>query len=129
MIHVKLILRYYSYRGRRKPKGRTLVHLAAENGRVEILDKLKDKGAPMDEMDSLGETPLHLAAKNGKAPAVKYLLQYSKVDSETYHHQTSITPLDKAIAKGCRYEISAARLIIYFIKLISANAEMLLKSY
>ena len=111
MIHVKLILPYYSYRGRREPKGRTLVHLAAENGRVEILDKLKDKGAPMDEMDSLGETPLHLAAKNGKAPAVKYLLQYSQVDSETYHHQASITPLDKAIAKGYRYEISAARLI------------------
>ena len=106
-------------------KGRTLVHLAAENGRVEILDKLKEKGANMDEKDSSGKTPLYLAAKNDKAPAVEYLLQCPQVTMDRY--QSSISPLDKAVDKGYRYEDFHSQ-YCNDVHLISANAEMLLKS-
>ena len=85
------------------------MHIAAENGRVEILGKLKDNGANMDERDYVGKTPLYVAAKNGKTPVVEYLLKECQV--ETYPVQASFIPLDAAIEKGYRYEIYTAKIM------------------
>jgi ankyrin repeat protein len=54
--------------------GRTALHWAAKEGKVEIIPLLLEKGADVNVKDRAGKTPLCIAAESGKADAVKMLL-------------------------------------------------------
>uniref|UniRef100_A0A8C3K9K5 Uncharacterized protein n=1 Tax=Calidris pygmaea TaxID=425635 RepID=A0A8C3K9K5_9CHAR len=49
----------------------TLLHVAAANGHLAIMEYLISKGAKIDVKDKKGRTPLHRAAENGHGDAVK----------------------------------------------------------
>ncbi|XP_074764166.1 LOW QUALITY PROTEIN: CARD- and ANK-domain containing inflammasome adapter protein-like [Athene noctua] len=53
----------------------TLLHVAAANGHLRIMEYLISKGAKTDVKDRKGRTPLHRAAEKGHGDAVKVLLQ------------------------------------------------------
>uniref|UniRef100_A0A8B9N0T3 Uncharacterized protein n=1 Tax=Accipiter nisus TaxID=211598 RepID=A0A8B9N0T3_9AVES len=53
----------------------TLLHVAAANGHLTIMEYLISKGAKIDVKDKKGRTPLHSAAEKGHGVAVKVLLR------------------------------------------------------
>jgi uncharacterized protein len=53
-----------------------LLMLAALEGNTSIGDLLISRGAPINSMNDLGETPLSLAAHKGHAPFVQLLLSH-----------------------------------------------------
>uniref|UniRef100_A0A8C8B2K7 Uncharacterized protein n=1 Tax=Otus sunia TaxID=257818 RepID=A0A8C8B2K7_9STRI len=53
----------------------TLLHVAAANGHLTIMEYLISKGAKTDVKDRKGRTPLHRAAEKGHGDAVKVLLR------------------------------------------------------
>ncbi|XP_072277282.1 CARD- and ANK-domain containing inflammasome adapter protein-like [Pyxicephalus adspersus] len=55
--------------------GETLLHVAASNGHVPVIEYLISKGAKVDAKDKKRRTPLHRAAGNGHEEAVKVLLR------------------------------------------------------
>jgi len=55
--------------------GRTLVHLAASEGRVDVLEWLRAQGANLHATDNLDETPVFLAASNGRIGAMSWLAE------------------------------------------------------
>ncbi|KAJ0113258.1 hypothetical protein Patl1_00086 [Pistacia atlantica] len=58
-------------------QGRTCIHHAAINGRVEIIDKLLTScGDSVRDLTSLGETALHLALKNHKLEVFTNLVKW-----------------------------------------------------
>ena len=54
--------------------GRTAVFLASENGHLDILQYLIEKGADVDVMDIWDTTPLWIASVLGRTQVVEYLL-------------------------------------------------------
>ncbi|CAM4594097.1 unnamed protein product [Lepidochelys olivacea] len=54
---------------------KTLLHIAAANGHVAIIEYLINKGAKLDVKDKKGRTPLHRAIEKCQDDAVKVLLQ------------------------------------------------------
>ncbi|XP_030061512.1 ankyrin-3-like [Microcaecilia unicolor] len=52
----------------------TLLHVAASNGQVSVLDYLISKGAKLEIKDKNGRTPLHRASERGHVEAVRVLL-------------------------------------------------------
>jgi hypothetical protein len=55
--------------------GWTPLHVAAENGRVEIAELLISSGADVNARTKYGSTPLHEAARRGHADVVRLLLE------------------------------------------------------
>uniref|UniRef100_A0A8C5WKU1 Ankyrin 1 n=1 Tax=Leptobrachium leishanense TaxID=445787 RepID=A0A8C5WKU1_9ANUR len=55
--------------------GETLLHVAAANGHVPVIEFLITKGAKIDAKDVKKRTPLHRAAENGHLEAVRVLLK------------------------------------------------------
>ncbi|OPJ77009.1 ankyrin-3-like [Patagioenas fasciata monilis] len=53
----------------------TLLHVAAANGHLKVMQYLISKGAKTDVKDKTGRTALHRAAENSHGDAVKALLQ------------------------------------------------------
>lgn len=53
----------------------TLLHVAASQGHLSIMEYLISKGAKLDVMDQKGRIPLHRAAEKGHGDAVKVLLR------------------------------------------------------
>ncbi|HLP34980.1 MAG TPA: ankyrin repeat domain-containing protein, partial [Amoebophilaceae bacterium] len=51
------------------------LHLAAQNGHLEVVQALLEKGAPVDALAKDNAAPLHLAAQNGHLEVVKELLE------------------------------------------------------
>jgi ankyrin repeat protein len=47
------------------PKGKTALHLAAEEGHYQIVELLLQRGAKIDTKDHAGYTPLKLAQEKG----------------------------------------------------------------
>ncbi|XP_015726116.1 serine/threonine-protein phosphatase 6 regulatory ankyrin repeat subunit B-like [Coturnix japonica] len=54
--------------------GETLLHVAASQGHLNVMEYLISKGAKLDVMDQKGRTPLHRAAEKGHGDAAKALL-------------------------------------------------------
>ena len=66
-----------------KQNGQTALHMAAMNGKIDIISILIARGAKVDATDDQGVTPLMLAAKEGKVDAVTALLaQGAKIEAQ-----------------------------------------------
>ena len=66
-----------------KQGGKTALHMAAMNGKVDIISILIARGAKVDNQDEEGVTPLMLAASTGKIEAVQALLaQGAKIETQ-----------------------------------------------
>jgi len=59
----------------RDDKGRTLLHLAAADGNIDLIRRLLDLGAEVEARDKRGETPLSYAIEAGSSPVVNLLLE------------------------------------------------------
>lgn len=77
--------------------GNTLAHSAAEAGHVEILQLLKERGAPLDRLNRIHQTPLSLAARGGHLEAVQYLCEHG---ASTHGRDLNTAPLGAAAAAG-----------------------------
>eukprot|EP00913_Durusdinium_trenchii_P035966 g33650.t1 len=53
---------------------RSAAHLAARDGRTEVLQLLRDHGCEMEVLDRFGRSPLHLACEHGKASLGRLLM-------------------------------------------------------
>ncbi|KAH6692883.1 ankyrin repeat-containing domain protein [Leptodontidium sp. MPI-SDFR-AT-0119] len=56
--------------------GRSLMHWAAEAGKLEAIEVLHAKKHPVDPRDDLGMTPLHDACRCGQADVAELLLEF-----------------------------------------------------
>lgn len=56
-------------------KGTTALHLAAENGKLEVVSLLLKDGAKVGTLDMKNLTTLHYAATNGDVDVIKMLLK------------------------------------------------------
>ncbi|MBX9848132.1 MAG: ankyrin repeat domain-containing protein, partial [Rhodocyclaceae bacterium] len=74
------------------PAGNTLLHVAARNGNVRLLEILLKGKANPNARNRVGDSPLMLAAYNGKLPAMDFLLT---AGAELNH--TGWTPLHYAV--------------------------------
>uniref|UniRef100_A0A8V1A6K4 Uncharacterized protein n=1 Tax=Gallus gallus TaxID=9031 RepID=A0A8V1A6K4_CHICK len=77
----------------------TLLHVAASQGHLSIMEYLISKGAKLDVMDQKGRIPLHRAAEKGHGDAVKVLLLSAgaKINAVT---KEFVTPLHTASQRG-----------------------------
>ncbi|RSL82168.1 hypothetical protein CEP51_005353 [Fusarium floridanum] len=73
---------------------KTPIHLAAQAGKKDAVDRLVHLGSDTRAQDRFGETPMHLAAKNGHTDTVRRLLEVdgakdlpeSRVGRTPLHH-------------------------------------------
>ena len=81
-------------------EGKTCLHLAAENGDVNIVTFLIEQGAEIDKQDNHGNTPLMVATINEKVEVAKLLISkganVKQSNFENFYMQ-NITPLSTAI--------------------------------
>uniref|UniRef100_A0A8B9PAA9 Uncharacterized protein n=1 Tax=Apteryx owenii TaxID=8824 RepID=A0A8B9PAA9_APTOW len=71
----------------------TLLHVAAANGHLTIMEYLISKGIKQDVKDKKGRTPLHRAAEKGNAEIVKILLTSGKnknIDDRNIWRKTAL---------------------------------------
>lgn len=59
----------------KNPKGESVLHGLALNGKIWLLKILLDKGAKVNAADNEGVTPLHVAAGNGNDECVEFLVK------------------------------------------------------
>ena len=57
-------------------KGKTPLHLAAQEGRAEVCSLLLQMGASASAVDANGQTPLHLASESDHAEVVQLFLRH-----------------------------------------------------
>ncbi|CAB3361685.1 Hypothetical predicted protein [Cloeon dipterum] len=73
-----------------KSAGKTLLQIAAHEGKIEIAEILLDANASLDEVDDEGDTALHYAAFGQKAEMLKYLISRgASVDFPSRKQQTT----------------------------------------
>ena len=76
--------------------GLTALHVAAEEGYLEIAKLLIDAGAKVEVKTRIGDyTPLHLASRSGQAEVVRALLE-AGADAAAVTTTTGVTPLHLA---------------------------------
>lgn len=85
----------------------TPLHLAARSGEQSIVHSLLLEGAPMDALNSLGQTPLHVAVIFGHLPAVQTLLAFGS-DTTLRYGEDNISVLDAAASRSGRLDILRA---------------------
>ncbi|ESO00899.1 hypothetical protein HELRODRAFT_82547 [Helobdella robusta] len=105
-----------------------LLCLAAHEGSVNTLEKLKKAGAYFNMADYDGRTPLHIASCNGDVDVVRYLLEegapvhqrdrfnYSPLDNALQFRQKDIVPL--LIKTGAHITVMTPKHINNFISLV-----------
>ncbi|MFP3873108.1 MAG: ankyrin repeat domain-containing protein [Thiohalophilus sp.] len=83
----------------RDERGRTPLYLAAEQGDLDTVRSLLDKGAVVDARDNCLWTPLMRAAQNGHLDVVQTLLQagadINAKDRDGYHALTAVVITDQ----------------------------------
>jgi ankyrin repeat protein len=70
---MKMVRRKEDINSESGPLKKTLVHLVAEHGQVDLLAQLVDREANLSVVSMIGDTPAHLAARNGHARMVEFL--------------------------------------------------------
>ena len=94
----RLLLEHGADINARVEDGRTPLHVAAENGRVEVVRVLHEHGANIGAEDDEGRTPLHLAANYGDVETVHVLLEYgANIGAKSNQGRT---PLHLAVNHG-----------------------------
>ncbi len=78
-------------------RGSTFMYVAAQEGHVDVVTTLLEKGASVNHARNDGCTPLYIAAANGHIEVVKALLKNNAVNQAT---QDGITPLCIAAQNG-----------------------------
>lgn len=74
----KLVLRYLGVRSdlnRTDVYGNTLLHLAINNGQLDLVERLIKAGARVDRPDGSGRNPVHLAANKKQIDFLKLLIE------------------------------------------------------
>ncbi|XXQ39153.1 Ankyrin repeat domain-containing protein [Plasmodiophora brassicae] len=87
-------------------KGQTPLHLAADNGRREVVNRLLDRGAHIDAIDRQGRTALHLAADSGRLDVIDILIQRGAND--TVVDSQGCQPVDVVMDERARSFLSNA---------------------
>lgn len=91
------------------------IHLAAERGSKDIVRMFLERGADVDSLNQVDQTPLHCASRSGSEDVVKLLLNnHSSVNARDENKQT---PLHGAAAHG--YEA-----IVRMLLQAGANTEL-----
>jgi hypothetical protein len=72
------------------------VHIAANFGRIEILDWLKIKGVDIFTKDKLGRSGLHMGAESGHLSVVQWYVQHGA--DLNYQTQNGMTPAHCAVS-------------------------------
>jgi hypothetical protein len=81
-----------------KSHGWTLLHLAAKQGRIDIVKYVMSKVLNINPKDNYGHTPLHFAAGEGKLDVVKYIME--KLEVKSPKDNKGRTPLHNAACNG-----------------------------
>eukprot|EP00357_Protocruzia_adherens_P011431 CAMPEP_0115013506 /NCGR_PEP_ID=MMETSP0216-20121206/25454_1 /TAXON_ID=223996 /ORGANISM="Protocruzia adherens, Strain Boccale" /LENGTH=841 /DNA_ID=CAMNT_0002382929 /DNA_START=885 /DNA_END=3410 /DNA_ORIENTATION=- len=84
----------------RNDKNMTALHLASQNGHVDVVDILLDRDASIDSRENHLQTPLHLACMTGSTEAAKVLID-SGADINALDKNNS-TPVHICSAFGYR---------------------------
>ena len=75
-------------------EGRTLLHKAVLDGRVDAIDAVRmliEHGADVDAQEIQGKTPLHEVAGFGRPEVARVLLEHgANVDAKNFHGQTAL---------------------------------------
>jgi hypothetical protein len=83
--------------------GNTALHIAANEGKLEIVQYLLTCGKEVDPRakTNRGETPLHYAAQWGQTEICKYLIESANCEKDLFlEDQVGYTPLDYAKYRG-----------------------------
>lgn len=82
-------------------KGRTVLHLACEEGHLDLAEALLARGADIHLASVDKDTPLHLACEHGRAAVVEFLLSKKAVIDPEIDNDTVVrTPLHSACQGG-----------------------------
>jgi len=89
--------------------GRTLMHLVAEIGRLDVLRALVSAGTPSDipASDHVGATPLSRAAAQGHTHVVRYLVGTCGAAVDRRHGERNSTVLHRAAQRGLPQVVAA----------------------
>ncbi|CAE7752551.1 Tnks [Symbiodinium sp. CCMP2592] len=87
-------------------EGRSAAYWAAERGKLEALEVLREAGADMEAADHRGDTPLHAAVLQCQVDAVRFLIQAGV--NKTVVDKEGRTPVDM---NACSWEPEVAFLL------------------
>lgn len=85
-------------------KERSLIHLAVEEGCLDIAELLMDKGLNANDQDQDGDLPIHLASQQGNADMITLLVRHgAEVIAKNHRSQTALHFAALHGRKECAY--------------------------